>query len=93
MRLPIALAVMMLVVDIPAVAAEPVAAGQTAGEPQKVKKICRNTPPRTGTRRPQGRICKTAEEWRALDRDVYTEGRFEHHNDFRPDKRNAGLPE
>lgn len=33
----------------------------------KIKKICRESPPKTGSNRPGKRVCKTAEEWKAYD--------------------------
>lgn len=37
-------------------------------ETPKVKKICRPQPAPTGSNRPSVRICKTADEWREIDR-------------------------
>lgn len=41
-----------------------------APKPPKVKKVCRYTPPPTGSNRPGKRRCRTAEEWRAEDRET-----------------------
>ncbi|MCZ8323874.1 MAG: hypothetical protein O9283_01265 [Sphingomonadaceae bacterium] len=55
-------------------ASEPAPAATEAAKP---KKICRLLPARTGSHRPQGRVCKTAEEWRARDRDQYMQAPLE----------------
>ncbi len=38
-----------------------------APKPAKVKKICRETPARTGSHRPGKRVCKTEAEWKERD--------------------------
>ena len=43
------------------------ALAEDAPKPAKVKKFCRETPARTGSHRPGKRVCRTAEEWKALD--------------------------
>jgi hypothetical protein len=40
---------------------------EDAAQPEKVRKICRETPARTGSNRPGKRICRTAAEWKELD--------------------------
>lgn len=37
-------------------------------KPPKVKKVCRYTPPPTGSNRPGLRRCRTIEEWQVEDR-------------------------
>lgn len=86
-------AMMLAMASAPAAASDPASGGQGTAESAKPKKICRNLAPRTGTHRPQGRVCKTAEEWKIRDKDRYAEAPFEQHNGYKPEKRNAGLPE
>lgn len=67
MRLaPILLALTLGTAPAAAFAADPAPAIAEAAKP---KKICRPLPARTGSHRPQGKVCKTAEEWRIRDRD------------------------
>ncbi|HEX4846526.1 MAG TPA: hypothetical protein VFV30_00155 [Novosphingobium sp.] len=40
---------------------------EEAAKPAKVRKLCRETQPRTGSHRPGKRVCRTAEEWKAFD--------------------------
>lgn len=60
-------------------AAETSPSTHEAGQPTQIKPklVCRPLPARTGSHRPQGRVCKTAEEWRARDRDVYMQAPME----------------
>jgi hypothetical protein len=91
-KLPLfASAVMLALASAPVAANDPASGGQGATEAAKPKKICRNLAPRTGSHRPQGRVCKTAEEWKLRDKDRYAEAPFEQHNGYKPEKRNAGL--
>ena len=84
-------AAIALVVAAPAFAQTPAASAEAPAETVKEKKICRPLPARTGSHRPHGKVCKTAAEWRARDKDRYMEGRFEESVGFKPEKRNAGL--
>jgi hypothetical protein len=71
----LATAVILLTAPVPAMAAD-APAGSPA--PQvKEKKICRPLPARTGSHRPQGRVCKTAAEWKIRDRDQYIQAPIE----------------
>ncbi len=77
MRLaPILIALAVGTAPVAALAAEP-APAPAATEAAKPKKICRPLPARTGSHRPQGKVCKTAEEWRARDRDQYLQAPLE----------------
>jgi hypothetical protein len=53
-------------------------ASAPAAKAPKAKKICRESPPMTGSRLPQRKICKTEKEWTDLaNRDIemnYTPG-------------------
>lgn len=74
----LATALVLALVAAPA----PVLAADAAPTPEattaaKPKLICRPLPARTGSHRPQGRVCKTAAEWKVRDKDVYMEGRME----------------
>ena len=55
-----------------------------ATTPAKPKTICRPLPAPTGSHRPQGRVCKTIEEWRARDRDTLMQGRLEDQTKIEP---------
>jgi hypothetical protein len=59
-----------------AVAADP-APAQTTAKAAKPKLLCRPIRARTGSHRPQGKVCKTADEWRIRDRDVLVQGPLE----------------
>lgn len=76
MRLATTIALSLIGLGAPALAADP-APAPAPTEAAKPKKICRPLPARTGSHRPEGRICKTAEEWRIRDRDVYVQGPLE----------------
>ena len=60
-----------LVLSLPALALPSLALASEAPksdeEAKKPRKLCRETPARTGSHRPGKRICRTAEEWKALD--------------------------
>lgn len=71
------LALSALSLSAPAVVQATETTPAPAGATAKPKKICRPLPARTGSHRPQGRVCKTAEEWRIRDRDVYMQGPLE----------------
>lgn len=71
----LAAAIVMFALPVPAVAADSPTGAQA---PQaKEKKICRPLPARTGSHRPQGRVCKTAAEWKIRDRDQYMQAPIE----------------
>ena len=75
MRLvPIVIALALGTAPTAALAAEP---APDATEAAKPKKICRPLPARTGSHRPQGKVCRTAEEWRIRDRDQYLQAPLE----------------
>ena len=75
MRLvPVLIALAIGTAPAAVLATEPAPAATEAAKP---KKICRLLPARTGSHRPQGRVCKTAEEWRARDRDQYLQAPLE----------------
>lgn len=40
---------------------------EDAPKPVKVRKVCRETPARTGSHRPGKRVCKTEAEWKEFD--------------------------
>lgn len=68
-----------LALALPALALADDAAPVAADKPAKVKKVCRSTPPPTGSNRPGKRRCRTIEEWQVEDRvtgdvDVGTNG-------------------
>lgn len=52
-----------------AIADEPAATATTAPA-AKEKKLCRYTPPPTGSNRPGKRKCRTAAEWKEIDRET-----------------------
>ena len=59
----------MMSLAMPAQAGEPTANSSAASaKPAKPKKFCREDPARTGSHMGGGRVCKTAEQWRELDR-------------------------
>ena len=65
MRIGLVCLAVLMATPLPAMAeVAPAAAPATA---PKIKKICRESPPKTGSNRPGKRVCKTAEEWRAYD--------------------------
>ncbi|NBW74973.1 MAG: hypothetical protein EBR34_04160 [Sphingomonadaceae bacterium] len=76
------LALAMMTGTTPLLAAD--APAPEATKAAKPKMICRPLPARTGSHRPQGRICKTAEEWRIRDRDVYVQGPLEDQTKVEP---------
>lgn len=69
-------ALALIAAPVPVLAADAAPAPE-ATKAAKPKLVCRPLPARTGSHRPQGRVCKTAEEWRVRDRDVYMQGRME----------------
>ena len=66
------------------VLADNAAPAPTATQPAKPKLVCRPLPAPTGSHRPQGRVCKTAEEWRVRDRDVYLQAPLEDQTKIEP---------
>ena len=75
-HLATALVLALAAAPVPVLAAD-AAPTPEATEAAKPKLICRPLPARTGSHRPQGRVCKTAAEWKIRDKDVYMEGRME----------------
>ena len=58
---------------LPALAAPGLAAAEEAAAPAEQpakppRKICRSEPSATGSNRPGKRICRTAQEWKMIDR-------------------------
>ena len=79
MRLLTLGAVVLLAGTFPAAASAEVgttsdeAAAPTAAKAEKAKKICRESPPITGSRLPQRKVCKTEKQWADLaNRDIET---------------------
>lgn len=65
MRIGLIWLAVLISVPLPAMAEE--APTAEASPAPKVRKICRETPPRTGSNRPGKRVCKTAEDWKVSD--------------------------
>ena len=59
---------------VPAVALADDAAPIAAAQPVKEKRICRFTPPPTGSNRPGKRRCRTAAQWQVEDRETRETG-------------------
>jgi hypothetical protein len=72
MRLTIIVAALAL--SLPALALADDAAPTAVEKPAKVKKLCRFTPPPTGSNRPGKRRCRTAAEWQIEDRETRQTG-------------------
>lgn len=79
----LATAVVLALIAAP-VLADTAAPAPEAPQPAKPKLVCRPLPAPTGSPRPQGRVCKTAEEWRARDRDTLVQGRLEDQTKIEP---------
>jgi hypothetical protein len=60
MRLILLALSLALTVPAPALA-------EDAPKAEKVRKVCRETPARTGSHRPGKRVCKTVAEWKEYD--------------------------
>jgi hypothetical protein len=65
MRIGLICLAVLIATPLPAMAEE--APTAEASPAPKIRKICRETPPRTGSNRPGKRVCRTAEEWKAYD--------------------------
>lgn len=63
-----------LVLTMPVLAAADDAAAPAAVQPVKEKKLCRFTPPPTGSNRPGKRRCRTAAQWQVEDRETRETG-------------------
>ena len=59
---------------VPAVALADDAAPTAAAQTVKEKRICRFTPPPTGSNRPGKRRCRTASQWQVEDRETRETG-------------------
>ena len=63
-----------LALTVPAVAWAEDAAPAAAAQPVKEKRICRFTPPPTGSNRPGKRRCRTVAQWQVEDRETRETG-------------------